>query len=939
MHVWRMSRSTAQRVAIVGPTGRCARGPGAAFRAWQLMGVGVAVWLALPQAGGAHFRESFEGVEPSWRLADHDCGIRVTQQVRTFDHAKAGQASEYLRFQVGTGTFAHWTHAVPRSAVIDELQISVWIKSNRSHLQFAARAVLPRSKDPRTGGPLTTLIRGTPYLQAGTWEKLTIDVPTRLLAKQLPLLRSEFGADVDVREAYIDMVVLNVYGGPGVGEVWLDDLEVLGQVSVEGIPSVTSMEPPPLPGGAAGSTSATAPPTAELVGSVLMVAGRPRLARVIDHQGESFVWLKTLGFNMVRLRAPPTAEQVREAREADMWLMAAPPVSAAPTDDSSSLAQVVAWDLGEQLGSADLESTNLMARRLRGVPDGARRPLICSAKEDVWQYSRAVDLMLLDPPGPNSSLPLHEYGTWYLHRARLPRSGTPFWATVRTDLPAPVTRQVLAMGGQGGVATSLEPEQIRSLAYHAIASGARGLVFRSESRLDAADTLTLLRARTLQLLNQDLQLLEPWAATGTYDGELATGDPLVRASVLKAERSRMVLAIRHSRDQQYVAGPIDERTISVDVPAVPETDEVYRLEESGLQRITRQRGTGVRIPLDSPRAISLVVLTQDPLVINFLTRQMHEARRRQDELLRQIASHAYTAVVETHQRLLELAPPTQLAGHAVSSHPLSLARTELQQFERLLDGGGHDQAYAHWERGLAQLAAIRQQDWRSAISSFPSPVASPLCVSYFLLPEHYALSQRLRGGAWGPNCLPGGDFENLQLLQSSGWRNLSVSAKEWTTGVELSLHGPHSGRSALRLQCWPVSVETAPHVIESPPVSIVTAPVMVKRGDIVRIHGWVRVPRAIQGSMDGVMIYDSMVGSQLAERIRTAAQWREFVLYRAAPRDGDMNVTFALCGMGEMWLDDVTITLLQVPGQATAAAGGDTNWGTAPLEDARQRVR
>ena len=63
---------------------------------------------------------------------------------------------------------------------------------------------------------------------------------------------------------------------------------------------------------------------------------------------------------------------------------------------------------------------------------------------------------------------------------------------------------------------------------------------------------------------------------------------------------------------------------------------------------------------------------------------------------------------------------------------------------------------------MTQLAAQRLQDWQSAIGMFPSPVASPLCVGYFLFPEHDAFSRSLRGGAWGANRLPGGDFENLE---------------------------------------------------------------------------------------------------------------------------------------------------------------------------------
>ena len=36
--------------------------------------------------------------------------------------------------------------------------------------------------------------------------------------------------NVDGREAYVSRVLLNIYGGPGVTNVWTDDLEVFGHV-------------------------------------------------------------------------------------------------------------------------------------------------------------------------------------------------------------------------------------------------------------------------------------------------------------------------------------------------------------------------------------------------------------------------------------------------------------------------------------------------------------------------------------------------------------------------------------------------------------------------------------------------------------------------------------------------------------------------------------
>ncbi len=82
-------------------------------------------------------------------------------------------------------------------------------------------------------------------------------------------------------------------------------------------------------------------------------------------------------------------------------------------------------------------------------------------------------------------------------------------------------------------------------------------------------------------------------------------------------------------------------------------------------------------------------------------------------------------------------------------------------------------------------------------------------------------------------------------------------------------------------------------------------------GSLIRIQGWVHVSKPIQGSVDGLLIVDSLGGEPLAERFRETTGWRPFTLYRGAAQTGQMTLTFYLCGLGEAWLDDVTIQVLQ----------------------------
>ena len=88
------------------------------------------------------------------------------------------------------------------------------------------------------------------------------------------------------------------------------------------------------------------------------------------------------------------------------------------------------------------------------------------------------------------------------------------------------------------------------------------------------------------------------------------------------------------------------------------------------------------------------------------------------------------------------------------------------------------------------------------------------------------------------------------------------------------------------------------------------------------IHGWARVSGEIAGSVDGLMIVDSLGGEDLAVRIRRTDGWRQFTIYRAAPASGRMNVSFVLSGLAEVDLDDVAIQTLKAAGTGRVTQAG-----------------
>ena len=197
-------------------------------------------------------------MEISWREAGSDAQYRMLDHRRVQNEAHTGNGCEWLRISANGGSYIYIAHDVGRPAVIDELMPSLWVKSDRSAVQMLARIVLPRTIDSKTGKPVTTLVAGTSYTDTGRWQELRITDMPRLLERQIRFLHGRLGPNVDGREAYVDAVLLNVYGGPGVTNVWIDDLDVSGYVSMSAPAQAQVVKPlppvgkPPLRKAAAG---------------------------------------------------------------------------------------------------------------------------------------------------------------------------------------------------------------------------------------------------------------------------------------------------------------------------------------------------------------------------------------------------------------------------------------------------------------------------------------------------------------------------------------------------------------------------------------------------------------------------------------------------------------------------------------------------------------
>ena len=218
--------------------------------------------------------------------------------------------------------------------------------------------------------------------------------------------------------------------------------------------------------------------------------------------------------------------------------------------------------------------------------------------------------------------------------------------------------------------------------------------------------------------------------------------------------------------------------------------------------------------------------------------------------------------------------------------------------------------HAAADRCEQTLAKVRRGHWEQTAGAFPSPAASPCVAQFALLPLHWEFAQRLRRNAWGPNSLAAGEMESLNQLLNAGWKQHRGMSEALQGDVSLALQSPHGGRSALRLHAWAVNPKEVPVALERQPLWITTAPVPVRQGQLARIHGWAHVPQRLAATQDGLLIFDNFAGPQLGERIQLSQGWREFTLYRAIPKNGELTLTISLTGLGEASLDDLSINLI-----------------------------
>lgn len=881
------------------------------------------------------FSLNFNGPDRSWQLMPGGAPAQILAQEIIPGGAHDQNGLERIVVVGAAGQSALLVVPIPQMAVLDELQVRLWVNGTRPDLQLGVRVVLPRSRDANGRSPVVTIVRGSVSNKVGHWQELTISEVPKLLAAQVRVMRAAPGAAIDSHEAYADGVVLIVPGDPNGVELGTDDLTVDG-VPLPGMPGQSKRPqartvaatlknaPPPAQtyartngqaafaqgGSSAASSEAAAKPNIRLQGTSLYVDGRPFLPRVVQWNGEKLAFLANCGFNVVQLTSAPSEEQSQEASRAGVWFLCPPehPDALAKGTLGRPNDRVLAWHLHDDAMEVDGNYAMRWAELVRDRDAVFGRPVIITPQSNWSAVNRSADILVAQN-ARTERLTRQEFEWWFGACPRLAQPGTPLWVWLPTEMDESVRRQVGALTRTAAPPLGLDIEQLNAFVEIACAEGARGFVFQSASSLSETDESTRQRVATLQLVNHRLQLMEPWLAGGKMVEKVYSSDGNQAAILLHVDRAGLLVPVpgenRATKNPVNIKAKPRAKEFTFTVPGLSETNQVFYLSPVAMRSVDSQRvAGGMRMTMPAAED-GFLLITEDSTVIGVLRQRVMRDGPKVVQLERDLSAQRARTLALAAPRLVPLGYSQEIA--AQDAAVISQQRAQIDAY---LSAGQIEPAHAVAAGLLKHIGESAEQQRRVTATNYWFE-SNPLSLSNNTLLQFAELQQALGGMRPGTNLLVGGDFEDLGQMTQQGWQHLEQPLPDVRSSAQLSGIEPQHGRYCLELSANLGSPSARPATVANS-VSIVSPPVSVSANQLIEISGWVRVDRQFAPG-DFFEIADSLGGPALAIRVEQTSGWQPFRMIREAADESRLSVTFSLSGIGSAKVDGVMIQTLQPP--------------------------
>jgi hypothetical protein len=487
------------------------------------------------------WHDSFEDDRPKWVREEVDAPVEWITQDRTDQAARDGIRSERFVFRAGPGGGVYASYAVPKIEVGKETKISLSLKSNLGGMRLLARIVFPDDKDPDTGRPSFVVVAGRTYENVGVWQRLSIEDLATEMERQARLLRIRTQRKVPTQGAYLERIIVNLYGGAGETNVYLDDLRI---APVD--PSVLA--------------SRIAQQTATTEDSAMQNPSEPRLGvhrvaiqsgqlrrdgigwyfSLIDAPGANWDQLLRMGFDVLSIDSGETGDAVADATR--MGFLLSPRIGqgrlVADDDPTNVIARarkfplqeaVAFWDVGQNLGltidetngQKQLERNRTLVRSIhdsaavaatRGLPFSDLVSGGVAGRFPGYAIPQNhLEMMAIDPTTWAASKTQNDVWAYLKQRKDLTTLANPsgifFWGWISARGEPAAARQLWGFDQPPlwGLPRR-QPEQVRIDTYLAMAAGFRGIGVRGDADLTRPSGRSVLLE--LGFLNEELDLVE-----------------------------------------------------------------------------------------------------------------------------------------------------------------------------------------------------------------------------------------------------------------------------------------------------------------------------------------------------------------------------------------------------------------------------------------------
>lgn len=819
--------------------------------------------------------------ETAWVLDTAEGARRLAQERVRVEGQRTGEevGAERIAYVAPPGGGVLAWRTVPPAAVIEELTVEVGGRSPMPGVRLIAEVMVPAdSVEPKPPVRLRLRSEPAPPGSKGDFTLSLSDLPRRLQREARVWRVANRGKSLDTRNAYVSRIALALPGTGRPTQTWIRRLAIdtivtplqRTEAGLRPAVAVDSTGDSPAPGPIDGLGGRVEPTRVTLRSDGFRIDDELYFPRVWRWRGEPLETLAARGVTTVWIDSLPTPQLLADAAHHRLRILCPPPRNREEADSVRTWARVLAWVLPGPRDANDLDAGLVEVEEARALGPDAERPVLAHIVDGFEAWGRVADGLLVEPSRSRVAPPEADH-----FAVNLPN--TPTLAVIPIDLGQQLAAQLDSLLGDGVATTWLPPGEVSRCTHTALRSGALGVAFTADQRLDGADDATRSASAWLEAINRRLRLIEPWIVGPRTQRPNPRGD-----GSLVLDRRGVRLLARDSLASDTAGG----------FGRVEEAARRFRITPAGLTVWTPPEVGRTPDPLG--RAGDLLVCN-DPRILRSL--RNYTART---------GPAAATALMELAAQRLRDSQSLTVADRPRAASQLARARLALTRRDA---AGAYDAAHA-------VLAILTDAETRRRDLARGGLLQShPLTVLPGILTDHFRLEQLLAASPRGPNRLHGGSFEDIDALRQHGWRR-PPDGNRGDGLVELTEGEAVHGERFLRLSCHR---PTDAARISTPPVELVA-------GSTVEVTGWVRVGEADPSGL--LTIGDTLGGPELDLLVaEPGSRWKPFRLLRATAYDAEMTISLHTRGRITVEIDGLMVRVVEPLGVArrptrTAAVPG-----------------